>query len=217
MRDVIFHLADGQMRACFEAFFSREKFNMSLACREFDVDVQKDILQVPGQTDPGLYDNAHENLELFKSQYNHAMIVLDRQWNDSSKTPSDIEQHITANMQRAGWTRERFEVVVIDPELETWLFQEKDIFLNAFRYHDGARALRDQLDETGHWPKGQAKPTDPKATIGRALHLGKSASPTVLFSKVCSRISVKDCQDTAFLKFKRTLRCWFPPVVYTCE
>lgn len=217
MRDIVFHLADGQMRACFEACFERTHFYTTLGCGVFNVDPQTDIYQIAGQTDPGLYANAHKNLELHKSKYNHALIVLDRQWNDSSKTPLDIELYITANMQRAGWARERFEVVVIDPELETWLFQEKDIFLNAFKPFYGAQALRDHLAETGCWPKGQAKPVDPKAAIGAALQFGKSVSRPVLFKNVCSRISVKDCRDTAFIKFKETLQRWFPTAGDTCE
>lgn len=210
MRDVVFHLADGQMRSCFEGFFERDQYHLSLGCGPFTVDTNQDLFHDPLSKDPELFYKAHLNLMPFFETHEHAVIVLDWQWDQSDKTRTEIEEHITAKMLSVGWNRDRFEVICIEPELEVWLFQNNNNFLDHFRYCDGPRELRNRLAVDNVWPHEHAKPLNPKHAIGHALSIGKSVSRSVLFKKICSRITVRSCQDQSFVKLMSTLQRWYP-------
>ncbi len=206
MRDVVFLLADNEMKSCFEGFFSREHYHQSLRCRRFDYE----LFQDPLSKDSELFYNAHTLLANHFHSHSRAIIVLDWQWNESDKTRVEIEQYIEKNMLSAGWLHERFEVICIEPEVDIWLFQDNDNFLNQFRYFNGPRALRKRLATDGKWAAGHPKPAEPKEAIEHALFLGQSRSRSVLYKRVCSKVSVRSCQDAAFNKLMTTLQRWFP-------
>ena len=98
MRPLVLHLADKRMRTCFEAFFSRTDCAQQLGCAHFEFDPTRDIFQAPGITDPGTYQYAHENLAPYRETHQHAMVVLDEQW-DPSPGAEAIVAHIRANMK----------------------------------------------------------------------------------------------------------------------
>lgn len=72
-RDCVFLLADKNMRASFEGFFSRQKFHHSLGCGQIDVDPMQDLIVAAGDNDPGLFTRAHELLRPFLSSYHRAV------------------------------------------------------------------------------------------------------------------------------------------------
>lgn len=210
MRPLVIHLADSEARMCFETFFTRDHFHDSLQCGPFEFDPKLDIFQDPMITDPDTCWEAHEHLDSYRATHERALIVLDEQW-DPSPGAEEICEMIEGNMRKSGWERERFEVIVISPELEAWMWQENNPNVaDAFRYR-GDPPLRKRLQEDGLWPDGVPKPSDPKEAVRRARIYGKSVSIPVIFKGICSRVSVKGCKDPAFLKMVAALQRWFPP------
>jgi len=124
MRDCIFLLADAEMKAAFEGFFSRHNFHLSLGTAPFEVDLRKDIIHDAQGKDPGIYTR--------------------------------------------GWREDRFAVIVINPELEAWIWQDNVHVEKALGY-TSPPSLRLWLRDEGLWPDGLEKPPDPKEAVLRTM------------------------------------------------
>lgn len=195
------------MLATFEGFLGRQGFHYSLGTEAFTWD-RRDVL-VDEDSDPGVYRRAHETLRPFQRSHRHALIVLDEAW-AGSPGAERIRQHIEREMVKSGWDRERFEVVVIVPELECWIWQDKPDLERAVGFR-GPGSLRQFLKDQGVWPEGQAKPDDPKEALERILRDSRTPRSSSIYKKITSRVSVKDCTDPSFRQMLTALRRWFPP------
>ena len=150
MRDCVFLLADGNMRACVEGFLGRAQFHQSLGTAGFDFDSNQDLLVDEGGNDPGVYKRAHEILKSYKGTHERAVVILDNHW-DGSPGADRIEEDIRNNLLSTGWSEDRIVVIVIDPELEVWLWQDNQNVERAFR-HRPPPSLRQVLRDGGLWP-----------------------------------------------------------------
>ncbi len=206
MKDCVFLLADLEMRAFIEGFFNRPRFHLSLGTAPFIHDI---IADTQGN-DPGVYTRAHELLRPYHNTHGRAAILLDAQW-DGSPGPYAIRAHIGSNMRNSGWSEDRFIVTVIDPELETWIWQDNPNVERAFGYA-GPISLGLRLQDEGLWPDDRRKPPDPKAAVQQTLRICKKRIPSVAFKKISSHVSVKTCVDDSFQELLAALQKWFPPV-----
>jgi len=132
VRDCIFLLADLGMVAAFKGFFSRQSFYYALGTASFKIDPQLDIICDSAGNDPGVYTRAHELLRTYQSSHRYAVIVLDNAW-EGSPGVEKIRANISANMELVGWQANRFVVIVIDPELEAWMWQDNPHVARAYR------------------------------------------------------------------------------------
>jgi hypothetical protein len=110
-------------------------------------------------------------------------------------------------MERVGWQRNRF--VVIDPELEAWMWQDNPHIARAFGFSKHP-SLREWLTQQNLWPVDSPKPPDPKRAFEKTLKVSRAKIPSVVFKTICSGISFKHCVDDAFGLLKTTLQKWFP-------
>ena len=125
MRDLIIHVADQHMEKGLRAFFGRDDWHHAIGCARFDIDSESEneIYRVPGRTDGSVWKQAHENLEPFRAKYRRAVIVLDADF-DPHPGAETLQQDISEAMIGFGWEPDRFAVIVIQPELEAWLWPE---------------------------------------------------------------------------------------------
>ena len=112
------------------------------------------------------------------------------------------------NLHANGWAQDRCSVIVIDPELEIWLWQDNANVAQAIGFT--GPSLRQHLQQVGKWPVGAAKPLDPKKTIQRFITGHKGLNTKVIYSRIARSVSVAGCTDLAFQSFAGTLRGWFP-------
>lgn len=213
MRDVIFHLADQHMEAGFRAFFARENWHHVLHCSRFnlDPDSERDIYRRGGYTDGGLWRHAHSNLAPFLGEYRHAVIVLDADFEPHPGVET-LREDITNNMRAAGWDEDSFCVVVIDKELEAWLWAPNLNVAQAFG-HDDFDKMRDALAAKNLWNAGAAKPNDLKAARNLASKLGGRKTGGPIFRSVFGSISSRACdrcQEAGFNTLRTALQTWFP-------
>lgn len=209
MRDCVFLLADGNMEAVFQGFFSRERFHLSLRTGNINFDARIDI--VSGLNDPRTYTQAHELLRSYQQTHRYAVIVLDKEWEGSPPTAEEIIENISANMVACGWDREKFEVIVIDPELENWIWQESPHVVEAFEY-EGPPSLRQWLrdQDPPMWLDGEAKPRRPKEAVQAVVRMTRVPRSSATYRQITERVSIKGCTDPAFLSLCECLRRWFP-------
>jgi hypothetical protein len=208
MRDCAFLLADGTMEAMFQGFLRVSGCHHKLRTRELNFDPRVDI--VSGTNDPRTYRQAHNLLRPLQRTHRHALIVLDNDWNGSPGVER-IRRDISNNMITSGWDVERFEVVVIDPELENWIWQDSPHIAEAFAYRH-SQPLREWLRDRvpPMWADGDPKPARPKEAVEAVLRMTRTPRSAALYRRIVERVSVRGCTDPAFGLMCERLQRWFP-------
>lgn len=206
MRDCIFLVADSNMRACVEGFLGRPAYDKRLRTGPFQFDPLQDMLV--GGNDPGVYERAHEVLRSFRSTHNHAVVILDNQW-DGSPGPDQIAADVRDKLVTDGWRAAAIAVIVIDPELEAWFWQDS-VHIEKAVAHVGPTTLRAKCEQDGTWPADRAKPTDPKGLLETMLERANRPRSSSLYREVTSVVTVRSCKDPAFQSLCDHLRLWFP-------
>lgn len=208
MRDCVFLLADGTMEAMFQGFFSRDGCYHSLGTRAFNFDSREDI--VSGTNDPRTYSQAHELLRPHQRTHLHAVIVMDNEWSGSPGV-EHIRRDVRRNMMASGWDENAFEVIVIDPELENWIWQESPHLVDAFEY-EGLQPLRNWLrdQDPPMWLDGEAKPVRPKEAVEAVLRMTRVPRSAAIYRQISERVSTRRCTDPSFSLFCECMRRWFP-------
>jgi hypothetical protein len=194
------------MDAMFRGFLGRDRCHLALRCRAFSFDPREDLIR--GISDPGTYRQAHVLLRPYLRTHRHAVVVLDNDWNGSpgvERIRNDISHLLRIN----GWESDRSEVIVIDPELEAWLWQESPHIDTAFRY-TGAISLRQWLSERGMWADGSAKPARPKEAVKAVSKSTGVPQSAAVYRRIAEKVSVAGCTDPAFAMLCQALRRWFP-------
>ena len=226
MRDIIWLIPDLQCKATILGFIQRNGFHHNLGCGPFRFSEQEDLLVHPGH-DPGVWKYSQVLLASKKDTHERSIIILDNDW-DGSPGVAQIEADIEQNMIASGWAQNRFEVIVIDPELESWIWQDNIHVEEAFD-HARPPSLRDKLatltllpngklanaqpalGQIPIWPVGDAKPPDPKSAVEAVTSMKSLGPVSAVFNEIASKVGVGNCQDPAFQKLRATLQQWFPP------
>jgi hypothetical protein len=202
MKDCVFVVADKEMKATFDGFFERPALQRLLQIRRFTYDIFSEPTK-----DPGVYTKAHELVRSFQKTHRHAMVVLDEEWSGSPRA-TKIRQHILGNIHRIGWPEDRVAVVVIVPELEAWILQDRPHFHETVKFTQPS--LRSWLATKGHWREGDIKAHAPKEAIEALCRDGRVPRSSVLYRQIASQISFQGCIDGSFLALCAQLRTWFP-------
>ena len=208
-RDCVFLLADKNMRATFEGFFSRQGFHHSIGCGGIEIDLMRDLVVAAGDNDPGLFTRAHELLRPFLSTHRHAVVVLDAQWAGSPGAVS-IRTHMESMLSVNGWGTQRCAVIVIEPELENWIWQRSSHVARGIGF-DSIEDMFADTDLHRAWPDEQYKPIYPKETLETILRKKRIPRSSAIYKNITAQVSVSDCRDSAFLQLTGKLREWFPP------
>lgn len=202
-------VADSNMAAAFKGYFSRDRWDLSLGCAHFhfNAELGGDLL-VADDADPGVYTRAHNYLDTYRTSHAHALVVLDCEW-EGSPGKASIVEHITARLVASGWAEDAVKVIVIDPELENWLWQDKPQVADVLRYK-GDKSLRQYLADSGLWPVDAAKPPRPKETAEWVLKQTRQPRSSAIYQKLAEHISIKGCTDAAFAEMHAAFAAWFP-------
>jgi len=200
-RDVVFLVADAAMEQMLQGFLSRPHCHRSIGCGPFAFDVREDVSVAPGR-DPDVFVRSRELLQPYERLHHRAVVMLDVAW-EGSPGAERIRTHISDSLKPA-W--DQFAVIVIDPELEAWVWQDNPHVAEAFK----CRAdFRDVLRRSGHWPDGASKPPDPKAALDYLRRHHRADRSNAAFGRLARKISVRHCEDRAFGQLRDTLRAWF--------
>ena len=201
MKDLVVLVADGQMEFAVRGLLARGR---SLGFREvtFDIDVH------PAK-DPGCRARGHEFLRPFTRQYAHALVMHDREGCGRDDHPREtLELEAESLLAGSGW-KDRAAVVVIDPELEVWVWSDSPEVAAVLGWTGRQPALWQWLDQQGYRALGQAKPQKPKIALDDALRSSGKRRSSAIFRQLAERVSIHRCTDPAFLKFKALLQRWF--------
>ena len=163
--------------------------------------------------DAGCRADAANFLRQFLRTCHHALVVFDRHGCGSTSSREDIESTVEWNLARNGW-ESRARAVVIDPELEEWVWSGSPVVSAALGWERRYDDLRSWLAQRGLWDDGLPKPNDPKAAMDHALKGASRATrrrrSARIFGEIAAATPFEGCEDPAFKKLTATLREWFP-------
>lgn len=160
--------------------------------------------------DPGCYATGHELLQPFSGTASYGLVIFDRAWDGSpSGSASELERDVLEKL-RPTWSN-RAGCIVIDPELEAWLWTDSPHLCEALGWSGSSVAeLRAWIAEKGLWAADSPKPSDPKKAFRRAAHHGNVPPSSAIFRELAGKISYERCTDRSFRLLTGLLRTWFP-------
>jgi hypothetical protein len=150
-----------------------------------------------------VYGTARELLRPYERSHRRAVVMVDAAW-DGSPGADAIRGHLRLCLA-SGWTE--FAVVVIEPELESWLMNDNPHVSRVFGCPDNFRQI---LHGAGFWPEDCAKPQQPKEALDYLRRYHRVRAFNAEFGKLAAAMSVGQCQDAAFIELRDHLRTWFP-------
>jgi hypothetical protein len=139
--------------------------------------------------------------------FRYALLIFDREGcGREMLTSSELEQQVQQQLDMSGW-QERSAVVVIDPELESWVFATSPHVVDVFAGGD-AEVFQRVVESFPKTPLG--KPQKPKEAVEKLLRQKAIVRSSALYKELASRVSLKGCIDPAFQRLCAILRSWFP-------
>lgn len=200
MQDLIVLVADKNMEMAVRGLLSRPE---ALGIRPVTFEIV-----CHSQRDPGVRRNASAFLQPYRSDSRYALVMFDRQGcGDEEKTAQQLEAAVQDQLDQSGW-RDRSVVIVLDPELEVWVFTASSHVVKVLAGGDGD--LWGQVVARYGGGVGR-KPERPKEAVEEVLQRRGIPRSSALYYQLATRVSLKGCQDPAFHKFREALRRWFPP------
>jgi len=201
MRDLIVLVADLDMEQAIRGILSRWQ---SLQIRSLDYE----IMRHPNR-DPGCFTQADELLRSQSQTFAYALVLFDHEGSGQEKnTPQTIQDALEERLAQKGWG-DRARVIVIQPELEIWLWSDSPHVEEILGWKGRNPTLWEWLQARG-FLDGGIKPQNPKAAYVKAAKEAGKRLSAAIFKAIAESVSLKHCQDPAFLRFKETLQAWFP-------
>jgi hypothetical protein len=169
--------------------------------------VSKTIL-VHMHHDPGCLQAA-EFLRPRLRQSAHAMVLFDREGCGQEKDSREQLEHVVEEQLAINGWRDRSAVVVLDPEIESWVWSSSPQVDAVLGWKDRTPSLREWLRDKGHLTSEQRKPLRPKEALEAAVRETRIARSSSIYEKLARTVSFARCEEPSFLKFCAALRRWF--------
>ena len=201
-RDLIVLVADTEVAQTIRGLLERPT---SLATAHVEVTVERH----PGR-DSGCRIGAVDFLRPFLRRYRHALVVLDLHGSGSTSSREATQEEVDANLARNGW-EDRAKAIVIEPELEVWVWGLSPKVADVLGWTSGYADLRRWLHSEGLWPDDKAKPPDPRTAMKKTMAKTRLRKSPRVFFDLANEVSFDKCRDPSFVDLRGTLRSWFPP------
>jgi hypothetical protein len=202
-KDLIVLLADLDAENAVRVLLRRHH---SLGIRKLSFDIIRHRMR-----DSGCCKGAVDMLRPFLESHRYAIVIFDHHGsgrdNDSREAVETDVEHI---LEIVGWAG-RVAAVVLDPELETWVWSDSPKVAKILGWYGNSKGLDDFLTRRGFPKNQQQKPESPKEAMIAVLRHSRKARSASLFSELARQVGLGRCTDDAFAKFKRTLYNWFKP------
>lgn len=159
----------------------------------------------------GIWHHSHEFLRPFHRTHAHALVLMDREGGGAlveQQPRTDLEQEIEQLLSANGW-RDRAAAIVIDPEIETWVWSRVPEVDIALGWTGRRPSLWEWAAANGHLRAGESKPHRPKEAMEAALSQVRKPRSSMIYRQLAETVDFTPCTDPAFLKLRQTLSNWF--------
>ncbi len=203
MKDLFVLVADLDIEVTMKGLLTKRQ--PSLGIRDIDPTFIRHM-----HRDPGCRRGAAETARKFVNDHKYALVLFDKHGSgDEQARRQDIQSAVEKDLRQAGWEN-RSKAIVIEPELEMWVWSGSSHVGKALGWDEGTDALRKWLCENNLWPGDEGKPPDPKLAMKRAMEVKKHSPRPEVFRNLAEGVSLTNCKDSAFLELCKTLQEWFP-------
>jgi hypothetical protein len=202
MTDLVILVPDRNIEYAIRGILARRQ---SLGIRT----VSTDIHTHPAH-DPGCFAHGPEFLQFAVRKAAHALVVFDHHGSgqDHTMVRAAMEADVERRLAAVGWEG-RCAVVVITPELETWVWSTSPHVDTVLGWSGRIPPLRTWLQQQGHWAANDAKPRQPKEALLAAIRAVGKSRTSRLYADLAGQVGFNQCTDEAFTKLCRVLREWF--------
>ena len=202
MKDLLILAADADIEATMDVLLTKRQ--PSLGIRGIDFRIVRHL-----KRDSECRKLAAETARSFTKRYRYVLVLFDKDRSGGEgKERQLIQCAVEEELGRAGWEN-RAKAIVIEPELETWVWSKSPHVEKVLGWNGGKGQIRKWLCEQDLWPD-ETKPPDPKLAMRRAMGKGNLSPKATTFKELAERVSLDRCEDTAFLEVRETLQGWFP-------
>lgn len=199
-KDLIVLAADKCIEAAVRGLLSRPP---ALGIRS----VAADILRHP-EKDAGCRMHGVDFLTPLSASYTHALLMFDFEGCGDAVTPV-LEQENTLRQGLARVWGQNADVLIIEPEVDIWVWSTSPHVESILGWKDRKPSLREWLTESGHIRAGAPKPHRPKEALEAALRVVRKPRSSSLYGNLARTVSLKECADPSFFRFRGILRKWF--------
>ena len=200
--DLICLVADRSIEAAVAGLLDRPE---ALAVRRIDY-----VVRPHPDKDPGCYRHADDFLSPFRKRYARALVIFDREGcGNESRSREELEAEVEEQLARSGWPA-RSRAIVLDPELESWVWSDSPHVDAALGWLGHTPPLRSWLAEQGLLVEDATKPKRPKEAMEAAMRQVRKPRSSSIYRELADKVSVRRCTDPAFERFRHTLQSWFP-------
>ena len=158
----------------------------------------------PGH-DGGVRTDGPELLASLRGKVNHGLVMIDLEGSGADGDASSVEAELDHRL-RATWG-DKARAIVIDPELDAWMWGSDNAIRQVFDCPIGD--IRGWLIGLGYKFLPNRKPVRPKEAFQRLMNELKEQRSSANYEKIAAQVSLRRCEDPAFLRFKTTLLRWF--------
>jgi hypothetical protein len=201
-RDLIVLAADKNTAQSVEGLLGRTH-SLQIRAVTFEVIVHP-------QHDPGCFGQSRGVLAVYQKTHAYALVVFDREGCGREQlTREQLEAHVEEELSATGW-RNRSAAIVIDPELERWVWSHSPHVATALGWIGRPIDLRRWLVDQGFLAEAtQAKPSRPKEAMEAVLRHVRKPRSSAIYRTIATTVSLAGCDDPSFVKFRQTLQSWF--------
>jgi hypothetical protein len=204
MKDLFVLVADQDMLFTMEALLPRLP-NVNPLIRNFSFQ----IVRHPGR-DAGCRTQSADFLRPFMDSFKYTMVMLDFEGCGAETIrPIEIEGKIVEELSKRGW-EDRSEAIVIEPELEQWMWTDSPHVADALGWGENSKKLKTWLKNSGYQIEGDPKPSPPKEAFELTLRKAKVGRSASIYKKIAASASFKNCEVPSFVKLQDTMLRWFP-------
>ena len=200
-KDLIILAADKDMENALTGLLTRWP---ALGIREVHADIQSHH-----EHDPGCAQRGVPFLSVLAQRYRHGLLIFDHQGSGREHIdPKELQNQLNRELA-AAWDN-RARAIVLAPELEAWVWSGSPHIAEVVGWRGRPLSIYDWLRDQNLLQPGAVKPESPKKAFLEALHAAQTPRSASLYRQLAEKVSLRHCQDAAFLELRSILREWFP-------
>lgn len=202
MGDLVALVADKDCEAVLRGLLEKRRGSLKIRSLKFKIFVHP-------ERDPGCRLRSADLLRQFLRLYAHALVIFDHEGSGYKKQDRRLlETEVEEGLRASGWEG-RARAVVIEPELENWVWSDSPHVASALGWETSPGDLRQWMEDSGFLKPDEAKPRRPKEAMQSALRRSGKSRSSSIFREITEGVSLLHCTDESFLKLRETLREWF--------